>query len=230
MRVRVGTSGFSYSGWKGSFYPDKLAGSQMLAYYAGRLAAVEINNTFYKTPSREMLESWASKVPSSFRFAFKASRYFGSRRGMTDAKAPLERLFGALEATKDKLGPVLVQLPLKKDVALLRDFVAALPPRRRVTLDLKHPSWRSDEVYDVLRARDVALCVAEQGSEPLEIVCTASWGYFRLRKDRYGKRALDGWETRLRALKLEEAYVFFKHDETGNAAKLALSFQGRFSS
>jgi len=237
MIVRVGTSGFSYAGWKGAFYPGGQPASGMLGFYAERLGSVEINNTFYKTPAREMLEAWASKVPAHFRFAFKASRFFSSRRGLSaaagasrDAEGPLARLFGALAAVKDKLGPVLVQLPppVKKDVPLLRDFVAALPPARRVTIEPRDPSWQSDEVYDVLRERDVALCVSEMDGERLEMRSTATWGYFRLRKDRYGQRALEAWEERLRGSGLSEAYVFFKHDEAGSAAKRALALQARF--
>ncbi|HSQ66816.1 MAG TPA: DUF72 domain-containing protein [Polyangiaceae bacterium] len=237
MMVRVGTSGFSYAGWKGAFYPAGLAASGMLGFYAERLTSVEINNTFYKTPARELLEAWAEKVPAHFRFAFKASRFFSSRRGLTaaavaaeDAQGPLARLFGALAAVKDKLGPVLVQLPppVKKDVPLLRDFVAALPAARRVTIEPRDPSWHSDDVYDVLRARDVALCVSEMDGEPLEVRSTATWGYFRLRKERYGPRSIEAWERRLRASGLAEAYVFFKHDESGDAAKHALALQARF--
>ncbi len=235
--VRVGTSGFSYAGWKGRFYPERLPAQKMLAYYAERVATVEINNTFYKTPAREMLVSWANSVPEGFRFAFKASRYFSSKKGMTNAAAPLERLFGALCAVGDKLGPVLVQLPppVKKDTGLLREFLAALPHGRRVAIDFRDASWRSDEVYELLRARDVAMCTVEQddgaasrGSGRRADVATASWGYVRLRKNRYDKRSLDGWEARLRALKLEEAFVFFRHDETGDAAKHALALQRRF--
>jgi uncharacterized protein YecE (DUF72 family) len=237
MIVRVGTSGFSYAGWKGAFYPAGLPASGMLAYYAGRLPTCEINNTFYKTPTREMLEAWAKKVPAGFEFAFKASRFFSSRRGLVaaaaaarDATGPLARLFDALSAVKDKLGPALVVLPpaVKKDVPLLRDFVAALPAARRVTIEPRDPSWHGEDVYEVLRARDVALCVSEVDGAKLETPRTASWGYFRLRKERYDRRALDAWEERLRASGLSDAYVFLKHDETGAAAKHALALQARF--
>jgi uncharacterized protein YecE (DUF72 family) len=231
VKVRVGTSGFSYGGWRGAFYPSKLAAPEMLGYYADRLPTVEINNTFYKTPTPELLQGWAAKVGAGFRFAFKASRYFSSRRGLTDAKAPLERLFGVLDVVKDKLGPVLVQLPppVKKDVPMLRDFLAAVPAGRRMVIEPKDPSWRSDDVFEVLRARDVATCVTEVDGEPLApIPRTARWGYFRLRKERYGARALAAWEERLRAAALDEAYVFFKHDETGASAKHAVALQARF--
>jgi uncharacterized protein YecE (DUF72 family) len=223
VTVRVGTSGFSYREWKPAFYPKDLPASRMLAHYASRLSTVEINNTFYRRPEKKNLEAWAAQVPSTFQFAFKASRYFSAGPGLKDARKPLAEFFELLSAVKENLGPVLVVLPphVKKDLGLLRDFIAAIPAKRRVALELRDPSWRSDDVLDAMRARDVAWCVTETDESPVDVVTTASWSYFRLRRARYDKRALAAWAERLASI--EDGYAIFKHDERGASAKNAVT-------
>ena len=162
-------------------------------------------------------------MPDDFRFVFKASRYFSAGPGLRDARKPLADFFALLDGVGPKLGPLLVVLPphVKKDVALLRDFVAAIPNGRRVAIELRDPSWQSEDAFAVLRDRDVAWCATETDEEKLEPVTTASFSYFRLRKSRYDKRALAAWGERLRAC--GEAYAIFKHDETGASAKNAVT-------
>jgi uncharacterized protein YecE (DUF72 family) len=220
--IRAGTSGFSYPEWKGFFYPRDLAPTRMLVHYAERLPAVEINGTFYRRPTDVQLDTWLGQVPSTFQFAFKASRYFSAGPGFRNPREPLADFFAFLSKATTKLGPVLIQLPqhIKKDTGLLQAFVAAIPPGKRVALDLVDASWRTDDVRDVLRSADVALCVTESDGTPLDHVTTASFGYFRLRKAHYGPRALDVWAERLASL--GDAYVFFKHDSAGPKRAIAL--------
>jgi len=227
MTVRVGTSGFSYPDWKPRFYPKALAGSKMLDHYASRLHAVEINNTFYRRPDKKNLEGWAARVPDDFRFVFKASRYFSAGPGLRDARKPLGDFFELLSGAGDKLGALLVQLPehIEKDVALLAEFLAAVPPGRRVALDLRHASWRSDDAREVMRRTGAAWCATEADDEPLELVTTAPWAYVRLRKSRYDARALAAVAKRLRDAKIEDGYVFFKHDAHGASALRAAALQ-----
>jgi uncharacterized protein YecE (DUF72 family) len=196
----------------------------MLAFYGERLPSVEINATFYRRPSTEQLDAWAAQVPASFQLAFKASRYFSAGPGLKNARVPLAEFFALLSRVKTKLGPVLVQLPqhVKKDVVLLDDFLSAIPAGKRVTLDLVDPSWRCDAVRDALRAHDVALCITESDSAQLDFAATATWGYFRLRKKHYDRRSLDAWSVRLLGAALTDAYVFFKHEDTGPKHALAL--------
>jgi uncharacterized protein YecE (DUF72 family) len=219
VKLFAGTSGYSYPSWKGGFYPRDV-GDTMLAYYASKLPAVEINNTFYKRPSTAQLEAWAKETPAAFKLAFKASRYFSAGTGLRDKKA-IADFFALLSATKTRLGPVLVQLPrhLKKDVGLLADVVAT---PHRVALDLVDPSWRTDDVRQLLSDHDVALCATEDDENSAAFVQTAQWGYFRLRKSRYDARAIAKWAARLRETSLGEAYVFFKHDDAGPTHALAL--------
>ncbi len=221
--IRAGTSGFSYREWKGNFYPKDLAADGMLGHYASRLPAVEINNTFYKRPDPKVITAWAARVPDTFRFVFKASRYFSAGPGLKNAGQPLADFFGLLAPAKEKLGPLFVQLPqhVKKDVGLLRDFVGAIPSGRRVALELVDPSWRSEDARDVLRAANVAECATDSDGATLDFASTASWGYFRLRRAKYGPRALAEWAARIHEASLDEAYVFFKHEDAGRGPRLA---------
>jgi uncharacterized protein YecE (DUF72 family) len=226
MQILTGTSGFSYPAWRGSFYPEKLPEAKMLGYYAERLAAVEINNTFYRMPTPEQLERWAVETPAGFRFAIKSPRQITHIKKLADVTDSVERLAAAALTLGDRLGPVLFQLPpfLKKDLPRLEAFLATLPPSLKAAVEFRHASWFSDDVYAALKARDAALCVAdaEDLSTPLE--STASWGYLRLRRQDYDDAALAGWAKRLRVQPLGDTYVFFKHEDEGRGAALASAF------
>jgi len=163
MRVLVGTSGYAYKEWKPSFYPEDLPSAAMLRYYAQRLKTVEVNNTFYRMPSKKVLQGWSAEVPDHFCFALKASRRITHFKRLRDVGSELDFLFGNLAVLGPRLGPVLFQLPpdSRKDVARLRDFLAQLPPGRHA-LEFRHPSWSDAETHDALRENGVALCVTEE--------------------------------------------------------------------
>ncbi len=226
MQILTGTSGFSYPAWRGTFYPEKLPEAKMLGYYAERLAAVEINNTFYRMPTPEQLDRWAVETPAGFRFAIKSPRQITHIKKLADVADSVERLAAAALTLGDRLGPVLFQLPpfLKKDLPRLEAFLATLPPSLKAAVEFRHASWFTDDTYAALKARDAALCVAdsEELSTPFE--STASWGYLRLRRQDYDDAALAGWAERLRAQPLGDTYVFFKHEDEGRGATLASAF------
>ena len=225
MILRVGTSGYSYKEWVGSFYPLKTPASQMLRYYAGRLGTVEINNTFYRMPTAAMLQKWAEEVPEHFRFVLKAPKRITHERKLQQADDATRALIEASTVLGERLGPFLFQLPpfFRKDAEVLHDFLARLGPAR-AAFEFRHETWFDDEVYGLLRAHGAALCLAdtEDGEPPL--VATAEWGYLRLRRPDYDDAALAAWAERVRALPWQEAYVFFKHEEEGKGPELA----GRF--
>lgn len=227
--IRVGTSGFSYPGWKPRFYPASIPAAKLLDHYGARLCTVEINNTFYRRPEPKNLEHWAARVPDDFRFVFKASRYFSSGPGLREPERPLREFFGLLEGVGDKLGAVFVQVPdhVPRDVALLARFLAAIPNGRRVALELRHPSWRSDDVRALLGRAGAAWCLTESDDAPLEaeLVASAPFAYVRLRKSRYGAKSLAALAERLSAANVTDGYVFFKHDELGVAARNAVALQ-----
>lgn len=226
MRVLAGTSGFSYKEWKGSFYPEDLPADRMLAYYAERLPAVEINNTFYRMPKPELLASWAAQVPADFRFALKASQRITHIKRLKEVDGEVKFLLGAARQLGDKLGPVLYGLPpnLKKDVPRLAAFLALLPSDVKAAFEFRNPTWHDAEVFALLKSAGAALCVAddEKGTTPLE--ATTPWGYLRLRREDYGEKDLAAWAERVRAAGWTEAYVFFKHEEEGAAPALAARF------
>ena len=224
MRIHAGTSGYAYKEWKPAFYPQELPGTAMLRYYAERLATVEINNTFYRMPSKKVLQDWDAEVRPEFRFAVKATRRVTHFRRLRDVGNELDFLFGNLAALGVKLGPVLFQLPpnLPRDLPLLQDFLAQLPPQVRCVLEFREPSWFDDTVYAALRDSGVALCAMEEDDLEPQVQPTARFGYFRLRRTSYDAHQLQAWVARIRAQPWDEAFVYFKHD-TG-APQLALEF------
>src|ERR1700704_1794485 len=147
MHIRVGTSGYSYKEWKGSFYPEDLPAAKMLPYYGERFDSVEINNTFYRMPDAKMVSKWGEQVPEAFTFVLKAPQRITHQKKLTGAGDDVKVLFEAAETLGGKLGPVLFQLPpySRKDAVKLREFVAVLPQGRRVAFEFRHESWFDEE-------------------------------------------------------------------------------------
>ena len=225
MRIRAGTSGWSYKEWKGHFYPEKLAAKDMLRFYAEHFPTVEVNNTFYRMPNLTTLEAWAAEVPEDFSFVLKATKQITHNKRLKDAQESVDYLLRTAGTLGSKLGPFLVQLPpnMKKDVPRLRDFLAGLTAR--AAFEFRHSSWHDDEVYGALRERNMAWCIADTG-EPDDppFVSTADWGYFRLRRVVYEEADLKMWADRVRGESWKEAFVFFKHEDAGTGPKLAARF------
>jgi len=216
MKLHAGTSGYAFKEWKGSFYPQDLKDDAMLGYYASRFPTVEINNTFYRLPKEAVLQSWASQVSDPFTFSIKASqRITHHARLKPECASAVEFLLKNTSALATRLGPILFQLPpnLKKDLDRLRAFLATLPADRRYTIEFRHETWFEDDVFDVLRERDVPMCIIEQPDFASPVVSTASWGYARLHRFDYDDAMMKAWAERLAAQPWSEAYVYFKHDE-----------------
>jgi uncharacterized protein YecE (DUF72 family) len=225
MRLRAGTSGFSYKEWKGPFYPEKLPAKDMLGYYAERLSTVEINNTFYRMPKRDMLKGWAGKVPDDFVFVLKASRKITHHARLKEtATDPVEDLWDVASALGPHLGPILFQLPpnMKKDVGRLLAFMAVLPKGLRAGFEFRNESWFDEDVYGALRDGGHALCLADtdDGAAP-ELVPTTGWGYLRLRREAYTDDDLRTWKAAIEAQPWREAFVFFRHEDEGAAPLFA---------
>lgn len=218
MPILIGTSGWSYKEWKGSFYPPKLAQQEMLGFYSSRFSTVEVNNSFYRIPSEKVLLDWAEQVPADFRFVLKASRRVTHNSRLADQDGSLEYFLRAVNPLGSRLGPTLFQLPptFKKDSGRLREFLARLPTRWKAALEFRHPSWFDDETYDLLRSHDAALVAVDEeetAGPGAPLVPTASWGYFRLRRSSYDRGALEAWADRVRRDEWQDTYVFLKHEE-----------------
>ncbi len=227
MNLYVGTSGYSYKEWKGTFYPEELSAKRMLHYYGERFRTVEINNTFYRMPQASVLQAWAADVPADFRFVLKAPQRITHIQRLRDASDSVAHLVSVAGALGEQLGPLLFQLPpnLKQDAPRLRQFLAWLPAGQRAAFEFRHESWFNDEIFGLLREHRAALCIA-QAEEGVEVpfVSTADWGYLRLRRPDYGDPELQQWVERVRGEKWGDAFVFFKHEEAGLGPKLAKRF------
>ncbi|HEY5541844.1 MAG TPA: DUF72 domain-containing protein [Candidatus Binatia bacterium] len=227
MKLWVGTSGYSYKPWLGNFYPEGLAAKEMLRFYASRLPAVEINNTFYRLPKESVLQSWAEQVPGDFRFVLKAAQKITHVKRLKESADEVEYLFRVTAVLGVKTGAILFQLPpnLKKDLARLQNFLSILPSDRAVAFEFRHPSWFDDEVFARLHEHNCALCTAEMDeSDNSTLVPTATWGYVRLRRAEYSRSDLVNWKERLLSQPWDHAYVFFKHEDEGIGPKLAAEF------
>jgi len=210
----AGTSGFSYSSWKGDFYPKTLAGSKMLAHYAERLNGVELNGSFYRTPPETTLRKWAEDTPPAFRFCMKANRGLTYSAEAFD-KIGLARIFTArIAVLGERLGPVLLQFPptRQKNLALLDSLLGAL--RRPVATEFRHVSWFDDETFRVLREHGGALVVTDEAKWPrAPIVALGGVAYFRLRRG-YTAASLRPWVSEIKSAVAahDDVHVYFKHD------------------
>jgi uncharacterized protein YecE (DUF72 family) len=215
MKLLAGTSGFAFKEWKGPFYPEKLKDAEMLAFYAGRFPAVEINNTFYQLPKEKTLLDWAAKVPPDFKFTIKASqRITHFARLKPESGEVVGYLMKATAVLGERRGPILFQLPpnMKKDLERLHGFLEALPQGARYAMEFRHESWFGDDLTTMLREHDVAMVGIEQEDFSSPVIPTATWGYLRLHRFDYDAAMLSAWSKRIRETGWQEAYVFFKHD------------------
>jgi uncharacterized protein YecE (DUF72 family) len=199
----------------------------MLAYYAEQLPAVEINNTFYRLPRRSVLEGWAAQVPERFRFAVKASQRITHMKRLADVGDETRYLLDVVQALGERLGVLLFQLPpnLKLELERFDRFLELLPAGTRAAFEFRHASWLDPRVHERLRARGCAWVVTEQdeGRAP-DYLLTAQWTYLRLRREHYAREELAAWAARLRTRPLDEAFVFFKHEDAGAGPRLAREF------
>jgi uncharacterized protein YecE (DUF72 family) len=227
VNLYAGTSGYSYKEWKGVFYPEKISAKDMLADYATKLPAVEINSTFYRLPKRDVLETWAEQVPDGFHFVLKASRRITHFKRLRDARELLDYMFETVEVLENRLGVVFFQLPpnFKKDPERLAAFLEELPGDVRVAFEFRHQSWFDDDVFELLRDHNRALCLADaEGELDVPMVSTADWGYLRLRKPDYRRPELERWGGWIADQGWKDAYVFFKHEDEGAGPKMAMRF------
>jgi uncharacterized protein YecE (DUF72 family) len=225
MKLWVGTSGYNYPEWKGTFYPQKMPAAKMLPFYAQHFATVEINYTFYRTPNEKILSGWSRETPPDFKLTLKAPKRITHIARLRECTDLLAYFLQTATTLGPKLGAILFQLPpyFRKDLEVLDGFLQLLPEGTCAAFEFRHASWMDPEVFARLRARDIALCVAdsEKFSTPVEI--TASYGYFRLRDEGYQPEDLARWAQviRERAAHCRDVFVYFKHEESGIGPQFA---------
>lgn len=227
MQLLVGTSGYSYPKWRGSFYPAKLPTDAMLEYYGTQFNAVEINGTFYRLPEPSAVRDWTTQVPAKFQFAIKAPQTITHRKRLKDVDRETKQLLDVVSELKKRRGPVLFGLPpnMKCDLARLDAFLEMLDRRVPTAFEFRHVSWFTDEVFDCLRKHKAALCVADaEELPPQKLIATTDWGYVRLRRENYTAAQLKRWAANIQAQPWKRAYVFFKHEDTGTGPRFAKQF------
>ncbi|MRG97538.1 DUF72 domain-containing protein [Polyangium spumosum] len=218
----IGTSGWQYTHWRGTFYPDVLPSSRWLVYYADRLQVVEVNNTFYRLPEANVFRTWAERTPQDFLFAAKMSRFFTHIKRLRDPDEPIARFFDRASALGTKLGPVLVQLPpgMKRDAGRLDAALERFPKSARVAVEFRDETWFSPEIESLLGRHRAALCVWDRKGSSAPLWRTADFGYVRFHEGSaspapcYGARALCVWARRLAKIWPEpcDVFAFFNND------------------
>ena len=233
--ILVGTSGYNYPEWKGSFYPADLPARKFLPYYASKFPTVEINYTFYRMPTPAIVAGWRAQVPAEFRFTLKAPKRITHDRRLRAADVA-DSLHGFITAASE-LGPqlaaLLFQLPpnFKKDLVILNEFLSLLPPKTTAAFEFRHESWLADEVYDALRAKNIALCIADSEKRETPLVATAAYSYLRLRDEGYGDAEIAQWTETARQLgeTSSEVFVYFKHEDEGKGAAFGQQMMARLN-
>jgi uncharacterized protein YecE (DUF72 family) len=225
VTVWVGTSGYQYPEWKGSFYPQKMPPACMLRFYAEHFATVEINYTFYRMPNEQILAGWNSDTPERFKLTLKAPKRITHDARLRNCAEAVQRFLGVASTLGSKLGALLFQLPpyLRKDIALLDDFLALLPATTRAAFEFRHASWMDEEVYDRLQQRNLALCIADGEKVAAPVRMTADFAYFRLRDEGYQPADISRWAQVIReqAISRQDVFVYFKHEEAGKGPEFA---------
>jgi uncharacterized protein YecE (DUF72 family) len=230
MNHWIGTSGFQYAEWKGTFYPEDLPASKMLPFYAEQFTTTEVNYSFRRIPSPKTIQNWWEATPERFKFSLKAPQkvtHFAKLKNCADTMRYFCQVISDLEA---KLGPVLFQLPpnLQKDTGLLAAFLEDVPAGLRAAFEFRHPSWFDEEVFAVLNAKNIALCIAESEDLRTPVVATADYGYLRLRREDYTEADMTRWAEAIQAKKdvWPDAFVYLKHEESGMGPKLGRQLMG----
>jgi uncharacterized protein YecE (DUF72 family) len=230
MNYWIGTSGFQYAEWKGTFYPEDLSASKMLAFYAERFTTTEVNYSFRRIPSPKTIQNWYSGTPERFKFSLKAPQkvtHFAKLKNCGDTMQYFCQVITDLET---KLGPVLFQLPpnFKKDAAVLADFLECVPAGLRAAFEFRHPSWFDEEVFALLNAKNIALCIAESADLAAPVVATADYGYLRLRREDYTDADMERWAQAITGKDKvwQDTFVYLKHEESGMGPRLASQLMG----
>jgi uncharacterized protein YecE (DUF72 family) len=228
MEILTGTSGYGYKEWKGNFYPDKISADKMLAFYSGRLSAVEINNTFYRMPTPTVIESWAEQVPAGFVFAVKAPQIITHVKRLKNVKEETRYFIKTISSLGNKLGPVLFQFPgsFRKNIPLLEEFLGIIPVKTLCAFLFRSATWFHEETYSLLRKGKYCLCYEDTDEKAVEnIISTAPWGYLRLRRNEYTDSNLSQWGGKILAQEWTRAFVFFKHEDDAQATGPSLAMR-----
>lgn len=230
--LRIGTSGYQYDHWRGVLYPEDLPKIHWLERYAEEFNTVEINNTFYGLPAPETFDNWREAVPEGFQYVLKFSRYGSHLKKLKDPDGTIRTFMERARRLKQKLGPVLVQLPpnWRANPERLQAFLRTAPSDQRWAVEFRDPSWLCEQVYDVLREHGAALCIHDMIPDHPQVV-TAHWVYLRFHGEGdggdYDQRTLAGAAERINTHLDEnrDVYAYFNNDAHGYAVENAKALE-----
>src|SRR5215217_533967 len=224
MNLWIGTSGFQYAEWKGTFYSEDLAAAKMLPFYAERFVTTEVNYTFHRIPAQKTIDNWKAQTPEKFRFALKAPQKITHWAKLRDCADTLDYFCKVVTGLGERLGPVLFQLPptFKKDADVLSSSIREFP-NIRAAFEFRNESWFDEEIFDLLKSRNIALCIADTDAIATPKKITADYGYLRLRREDYSEADMKRWSDFVREqdANWRDTFVYFKHEESGIGPKLA---------
>jgi uncharacterized protein YecE (DUF72 family) len=220
MTYHLGTSGWSYPGWRERFYPAGLSSKEWLEFYARHFRTVEINMTFYRFPKPETLKGWLERTPPHFLFTLKANRQITHLKKIKGVGSEVRYFYILADWLGDRLGCILFQLPpsLARDLPLLEDFISTLSPDYRNVIEFRHESWYEDKVFDLLRSRNIIFCIVSSQKVPRLFVETAHTAYVRFHgltgehRYEYSDRELEEWASEIKKLGSKDCYVYFNND------------------
>jgi uncharacterized protein YecE (DUF72 family) len=220
MIFHLGTSGWSYPGWRGKFYPEGLASKDWLGFYAQNFSTVEINMTFYRFPKPETLKNWMDKTPSNFSFTLKANRQITHLKKLRNVEHEVRYFYILANSLREKLGCILFQLPpsLILDIPLLEDFLLTLSPEYKNVIEFRHESWYDNKIYSLLQSNHVTFCTVSSAKVPPDIAETTETAYFRFHgltggyRYNYPNEELKEWADRIKNTKAKECCVYFNND------------------
>jgi uncharacterized protein YecE (DUF72 family) len=233
MIYHLGTSGWSYPGWRGLFYPEGLPAKDWLAFYAEHFSTIEINMTFYRYPKAEMFKTWIEKTPAHFTFTLKANRQITHFKRLKNVHHEVHYFYILAHSLREKLGCILFQLPpsIAMDLSLLEEFLGTLSPDYKNVIEFRHQSWYSEKVHEALRAHNVTFCVVSSARVPHTVVQTAETAYFRFHgltggyRYNYSDEELRMWANAIKTSGAKEAYVYFNNDYQAFAVSNCLKLQ-----
>ena len=228
MRIHVGTSGYNYTEWKGTFYPADLPTKEMFRYYSAQFRTVEINFTFYRMPTEKTTSAWLAQAPEGFTYTLKAPQRITHVQKLQNSEESLAMFVKAARVLDSHLATLLFQLPptFRCDLDRLQRFLTAMPEGVRPAFEFRHDSWLNEDVYGLLSANNAALCIADFGTKTTPLRPTARHGYFRLRDEGYQVADLTRWADEIlsHADAWDDVFVYFKHEDEGKGPEFAKIF------
>jgi uncharacterized protein YecE (DUF72 family) len=225
--IHIGTSGWSYKHWRGTFYPENIKVKDHFKYYQAHFNTVEINNTFYRLPKKETFISWKTDVSADFVYMIKASRFITHMKKLHDPQESTALFLDHVRLLGKKLGAILFQLPpvMKVNIELLEQFISKLPTSYRYVFEFRNISWYTDAVYRTLQKYNCAFCIYELEGHQSPVITTADFVYVRLHgpgkkyQGSYTDATLKHWADQCESwAKDKDVFVYFDNDQEGYAA------------